>query len=112
MVKNNKTCIVCGEKYTFCTRCEEYDNEPRWRAIYHDANCMEIFNIAANYLAGKTTKEETRKKFDSCDLTNKEHFHHKIIEVIDEVYAEKAASINKGNKRKTAKSVEGQNKAD
>ena len=45
MKQNNKTCICCGEIYTFCTGCGQFDNEPRWKAIYHNETCKDIFII-------------------------------------------------------------------
>lgn len=87
MRKYNKTCIVCGEKYTFCTSCSEFDKYPRWMGIYHDENCKNIFTIASDYIEKVITKEEAKEKFDKCDLTNKDKFHKTILNAINEIYA-------------------------
>jgi hypothetical protein len=95
--KNNRTCIVCGENYTFCPTCADTNNLKMWKNIYHNENCKDIFNTSSDYLSGAITKEEARKKFDSCDLSYLNKLHYKIIEAINDVY---------GKKVKTKKSVE------
>lgn len=92
MRHNNKTCIVCSEKYTFCPSCAEFDHLPRWYNIYHNENCKNIFNIAARYLEGALTKEEARSKFQECDLSYKDKLNKKIVEVINEVSVKKRAT--------------------
>ena len=87
--KNNKTCIVCGEKYTFCPTCSDTNNLKMWKNIYHNENCKDIFNTASDYLAGAITKEEAKEKFDACDLSYLNKLHNKIVEAITDVYGEK-----------------------
>lgn len=86
MRKYNKTCIVCGEKYTFCSGCSEFDKFPRWMGIYHDSNCKDIFHIASEYTEGKINKDEAKELFDTCDLSNKNNFQKNILKVINDVY--------------------------
>ena len=84
--KNNRICIVCRKEYSYCGNCSEDRLKEPWHAIYHNANCKDIFNVASDYLAGLITKEEAREKFDDCDLSYKENLHHKILEAINTVY--------------------------
>lgn len=87
MVKNNKTCILCGKVYSFCNRCEEFDHLPRWMAIYCSDNCRKIFSALTEYNAGNITKEQAAIELGKCDLSDKEHFHpfnqSKINEIFD-----------------------------
>lgn len=87
--KNNKTCICCGTKYTYCNRCEEFDKYPIWMTLYHDENCKEIFMTAADYLAKDISKEEAKAKLEKCDLSAKDTFNKKVLEVINTVCVEK-----------------------
>jgi predicted transcriptional regulator len=106
MKVNNKKCIVCGVRYTFCTSCSEFDKEPRWRAIYHDANCKKIFETATDYLAGQLTKEQAKESFDQCDLSNKDNFNATIIKAIDKVYeVEKTTKSMTRRKKQAIKEV-------
>ena len=60
MRENNKTCICCGKKYTFCPSCSEFDKYPRWMNIYHDENCREIFMVTSDFIAGDIVKDEAK----------------------------------------------------
>ena len=83
MKKNNKTCILCGKKYTFCNRCEEFDRLPRWMGIYCSDNCRAIFNILTDYNGGHITKEEEIQKLNDCDLSYRDHFNKFNKGIID-----------------------------
>ena len=85
MTNNNRTCIVCGKSYKYCSNCAEYSNLEIWHNIFHDANCKEIYNAVSMY--GKVSKEETKARLDKCNLSNKSNFHKNIVKVIDEIYA-------------------------
>ena len=86
MKKNNKTCICCQKKYTFCLNCSDFDHLPRWMAIYHDENCKKISDVVSNYNFNHITKEQAREILDQCDLSNKENFNKMVKETIDEIY--------------------------
>ena len=60
MVKDNKTCILCGKKYSYCSRCSEFDHLPRWMECYCSENCKNIFNILSGYTMKDYTKEEAK----------------------------------------------------
>ena len=38
-----------------------------------------------NYLAGDITEDQARENYEQCDLSGKENFKKRIIEVIDEI---------------------------
>lgn len=94
MVKNNKTCILCGKVYSFCNRCEEFDHLPRWMAIYCSDNCRNIFSTLTEYNAGNITKEQAAVELSKCDLSDKEHFHHFNQKKIDEIFDVKDEKVN------------------
>lgn len=106
--KNNKACIVCGTRYTFCLNCAEFDNEPRWRAIYHDDNCKKIDNTISEYLAGNMSAEDAKNELDKCDLSNKESFHKTIRAAIDKLYAPSKKVTSKKPRKIVDESVDEQ----
>ena len=61
MVRNNKTCILCGNKYSYCSGCAEFDHLPRWMECYCSENCKDIFNILSSYNMNHKTKEEAKR---------------------------------------------------
>ncbi len=97
MKKNNKTCICCGKVYTYCNSCPQYYNEPTWKAIFHDANCKDIFMAVSDYLGQEKTKDEARAILDKCDLSGKDHFNQKIKDTIDEIMNSKEGMQNARN---------------
>lgn len=85
MIKNNKVCILCGERYSFCSRCEEFDHLPRWMAIYCSDNCKKIFDTISAYNMKLKTKEEAAKILKECDLSRKSEFKESCQKYIDEI---------------------------
>ena len=95
MKQNNKTCICCGKKYTFCTNCGQFDNEPRWKAIYHNETCKDIFIIVSDYLQKEITKEEAKIRLLKCDLSYKKELNKILQKGIDEIlYEETVENIS------------------
>ena len=86
--RKNKTCITCGETYSFCTGCAEFDHLPRWMAMYHNENCKELFDITSSYLCGHITASEAKKRYERCDLSYKESLREKIQNSINELLAD------------------------
>lgn len=86
MKKNNKECITCGKIYTFCNGCSQFDHLPRWMNLYHNENCMNIFEISTDYAGKYITKETAKDKYDTCDLSYKDNLRPNIIKIINEVY--------------------------
>ena len=84
--KNNRTCIVCGKKYSYCNTCSEDRNKEPWHSIYCSDNCKNIFYTASDYYTEAFTQEELKARFDACDLSYKNNFHKSIVEAINAVY--------------------------
>ena len=101
----NRTCIVCGHKYSYCPSCAEDSNKPTWMTIFHDENCKNIFKATSDYLQNAMSKEDAKDILDKCDLSNKNSMHRTVIEAIDEIYADthKEESEIKIQKRKYEK---------
>ena len=83
--KNNRKCIVCGEKYYFCPTCQDGAVRASWYAIFHDQNCHDIYDAVYNILPLQG-KGAAKNVLDKCDLSNKENFHPNIIKMINEMY--------------------------
>lgn len=85
MKKNNKTCIVCGEKYTYCNSCEAFYNLPTWMAIFHNENCKDLFTITSDYLSNTLDKDEAIERLNKCDLSYKDKLHKEILKAVNEL---------------------------
>lgn len=91
--KNNKSCIVCGEKYTFCPTCADTKKLEMWRNIYCSENCKKIFHAASGYYAQTVSIEEVKARFDACDLSRKDKLNESYINAINVVYETKKEEI-------------------
>lgn len=85
MRRSNKICIVCKEHYQYCSSCYEDVQQPRWKAIYHNENCKNLFGIATDFLAGDLEKTKAKEMLDKCDLSYKDKLHHEITRAINEI---------------------------
>ena len=111
--KNNRECIVCGEKYYYCSgSCSDSARKPSWYAIFHDQNCHDIYDAVANILPTQG-KDAAKEALDKCDLSNKENFNHNIRRLINEVYdiVEEENKEEKAEEYSEVKTVE-ENKED
>lgn len=105
MVKDNKTCILCGKKYSYCSRCSEFDHLPRWMECYCSENCKNIFNILSGYTMKDYTKEEAKSLLEKCDLSYKSDFHHTNQEYINSIMADEITTLDETTVDETIKPV-------
>lgn len=88
MVRNNKTCILCGNKYSYCSGCAEFDHLPRWMECYCSENCKDIFNILSSYNMNHKTKEEAKALLEKCDLTMTDTYSEFNLDCINSIMAD------------------------
>jgi len=85
-LKHERTCIICGKKYSYCSHCGEYDPDETWKYMYCSLNCKAIFKACSAFKFGEISADEAAKSLDNCDLSNKESFGDIFKENIDEIY--------------------------
>ena len=108
MVENNKTCILCGTKYTYCNNCAEFDHLPYWMICYCSRNCKDIFDTLSAYNMKQITKDEARNILSKCDLSNKQSFKESTLNCINSIMEETVAkkSVVKEIKHQATENVE------
>lgn len=82
---NNRKCICCSTEYRYCNTCSEDSSKPSWYAIYCSENCKKLYQAVSGYLANAVSLEETRARFDDCDLSYKHKLKSNFIETINDV---------------------------
>ena len=85
--KHERTCIVDGTKYEYCSHCGEFDSTETWRYLYCSQNCKAIYEICAAFATGKIDAIEARVKLNRCDLSNIDNFHKNIQKNIQDIYS-------------------------
>jgi hypothetical protein len=85
MDKLNKTCIVCGEKYSYCNTCREYAKQPLWKSLFDKETCKDVFHIVSDYLQGTVDRDTTVDRLSHCDLSNVDNYKQSIRDAIKEL---------------------------
>lgn len=88
MATNNKTCILCQKKYTYCGSCRSHAiSEPSWRNAWDTENCKNIFEILATYINGNVSAVDAKKQLIEFDLKDKDSYSPKMKKAADEIMA-------------------------
>lgn len=89
MSRFDRTCLICKSHYDFCPNCGDYDNQPRWKALFCSENCHDIFNVTNDYSHHMLTQEEAKKKLEGLDLSKRGKITGSIKDSIDEIFGDK-----------------------
>lgn len=61
MVKQNRKCLACSTKYTYCPTCSRADAlKPSWYSEFCSEPCMEIWTTFTKYNMNMLTKDDTK----------------------------------------------------
>lgn len=97
-MRDERTCVICGTHYSYCPNCVDYKNQPRWKFLFHDKNCHDIFAVLNDYGAKAITKEQAAARLRKLDLSKKQSFRKDFIDQINSI-------MNFGNKYTKIKAV-------
>ena len=67
MGKYDRTCVVCGKHYEYCTNCDRFLNYPSYMTMYCSQECVDLFDVLSSFEAGQTSKEDARKVLQGMD---------------------------------------------
>ena len=96
MATDNKKCILCHKKYRYCGHCKtESIFEPSWRNAWDTEECMNIFQILADYNNGAVSAQEAKKKLMKYDLKDKDSYSPKMRKAADEIMAAEIPDVSK-----------------
>lgn len=90
MARLNRTCVVCGEKYSYCPSCGHDLDKPKWMTTFCSDNCRDVYRACAGYYAEQLNKDEVKEILEQCDLSKKEHFTDATQKVINKIYEDDA----------------------
>ena len=85
-MKINRTCCLCGKKYSYCNSCSEDRNKPTWLNSFHEENCKRIYEAVSGYYGKAYSAKDAKTLLDMCDLSNKENFTAATQRLINEIY--------------------------
>lgn len=73
--KNNKTCVICQKKYSYCPSCSKDYDKPDWYMLFDGDNCYKIYDICTSYRDNKISKKKAFELITKCDLADLENFN-------------------------------------
>ena len=72
--KNNRTCIICGQDYRYCSACGEDAGKPTWYFIFDSENCHDIYEVCVAYRDKLITQKEAYEKMSVLDTSKLKDF--------------------------------------
>lgn len=81
----NKTCKMCGKKYSYCPNCERDRFKPRWMILFHDENCQKIFDTLQRHSQGLLSTKDAAKELKKCDLSSADNSTETIKKKIADI---------------------------
>lgn len=63
-----RKCIVCGKEYRYCSHCNEFNPNEKWRYLYCGSECKEIYSVCEDFI--NTKKPEVDAKVAQKKLAN------------------------------------------
>lgn len=90
MARDNKICVSCGKKYSFCPNCGAKKYHEMWKNLYCSQNCKRVFDIVSDYVGGLLPASAAKEKLSECDLTTdfKQNLRARIDEIMNSTESE------------------------
>ena len=95
MARRDRTCYLCGTKYSYCPTCTDDRTKPSWMAEFHSEDCVRIFDICTKFNMGTVSKAEAQEVLNTCDLSNKENFRPCVKRDLEVIFAEEPTKSGK-----------------
>lgn len=94
MGKFDRTCVVCGKHYEYCTNCDRFLNYPTFMTMYCSKECVDLFDILSRFEAGQTSKEDAQKVLQGMDQNKMKMLKNSMANTYKKIMAEdKSAEI-------------------
>lgn len=87
--KNNRTCIICGQGYSYCSHCGEDAGKPTWYFIFDSENCHDIYETCVAYRDKEITQKEAYEKMSVLDTSKLKNFAEATQAQIKEILSYK-----------------------
>ena len=74
MEKLNRTCIICGKRYSYCNNCQRDTGKPTWYFIFDGQNCHDIYEVCTQYRDGEIDVKAAYEKISKLDISDLDNF--------------------------------------
>lgn len=100
-MRDERECVICGTHYSYCPNCVQYNSEPRWKFLFHDKNCHDIYNVLNDYGSNVISKEQARNKLKTLDLTNIKSFRQDFRNQVNDILKQDETKVSKPKQNST-----------
>ena len=107
--KNNRTCIICGQEYRYCSACGEDAGKPTWYFIFDGENCHDIYEVCTQYRDGEIDVKAAYEKISKLDISNIKNFAEATRIQIEEIL-EKGKDVKSVTKKVETNNTKNENK--
>ena len=83
--KNNRTCIICGHQYHYCSTCGEDSSKPSWYSIFDGQNCHDIYEVCTQYRDGIIDYKKAFEIISKLDISDIKNFNDITKAQIEEI---------------------------
>ena len=88
MGKFDRTCVVCGKHYEYCTNCDRFLNYPTFMTMYCSKECVDLFDVLSSFEAGQTSKEDAQKVLQGMDQNKMKMLKNSMANTYKKIIAE------------------------
>lgn len=88
MGKFDRTCVVCGKHYEYCTNCDRFLNYPTFMTMYCSKECVDLFDVLSRFEAGQTSKEDAQKVLQGMDQNKMKMLRNSMANTYKKIIAE------------------------
>ena len=88
MGKFDRTCVVCGKHYEYCTNCDRFLNYPTFMTMYCSKECVDLFDVLSRFEAGQTSKEDAQKVLQGMDQNKMKMLKNSMANTYKKIIAE------------------------
>ena len=92
MGKFDRTCVICGKHYEYCTNCDRFLNYPAYMAMYCSKECVDLFDVLSSFEAGQTSKEDAQKVLQGMDQGKMKMLKNSLANSYKKIMAEESKS--------------------
>lgn len=92
MGKFDRTCVICGKLYEYCTNCDRFLNYPAYMAMYCSKECVDLFDVLSSFEAGQTSKEDAQKVLQGMDQGKMKMLKNSLANSYKKIMAEESKS--------------------
>ena len=88
MGKFDRTCVVCGKHYEYCTNCDRFLNYPTFMTMYCSKECVDLFDVLSRFEAGQTSKKKKKKVLQGMDQNKMKMLKNSMANTYKKIIAE------------------------